>query len=102
MTTKVSPFGSLADRLEAQQQRPSATTPAPLTHPQARHVLVQVASGSWVPGLMAGWRRTEGDPHWLGRVVLVENGGHFIVKDVISTLIRPLPAGSQTRPIPLE
>ncbi len=102
MTTKVSPFGSLADRLEAQQQRPSATTPAPLTHPQTRHVLVQVASGSWVPGLMAGWRRTEGDPHWLGRVVLVENGGHFIVKDVISTLIRPLPAGSQTRPIPLE
>ena len=92
MTGKVSQFGSLTDRLPAQNPPAQPQTPAPaLTHLRAGHVLVQMPSGDWVPGLMAGWWRTQGDRHWIARVAHVDTDGDFVVRDVTAFLIRPLP-----------
>ena len=92
MTGKVSQFGSLADRLAAQNPPTQPQTPPPaLTHLRAGHVLVQMPSGDCVPGLMAGWWRTQGDRHWIARVAHVDADGGFAVRDVAASLIRPLP-----------
>lgn len=86
MTSKVSSFGSLQDRLSAHTP---PVAPPPVTHPQPRHVLVEAAPGEWVPGLMAGWWRRDYDGAWIARVVLIE-GEAFVVRDMIGGRVRPL------------
>ena len=70
MSTKLSDYGSLADRTGRGNETAGSAVDRPL--PAGVHVWVRTDAGE-VAGLLAGWRRQE-DGAWWGRVILVTDG----------------------------